>query len=151
MMDRNRRSIESFVVSFVVVCLLLGARVSATAAGKLPSSVCSVCAALLGVARPVASLSCSLLRSRVSGSSIIMSRQKYTPALVEQIRNNTFPHTTLDLYVRSDLQLSLSLSLSLLWLISCWFDGQEALLLCHELDKIEMLTILPLILLQSID
>ena len=60
-------------------------------------------------------------------------------ALVEQIRNNTFPDTELNLSVRSYLHLSLSLSLSLLWLISCWFDGQEALLLCHELDKIEIL------------
>ena len=71
-------------------------------------------------------------------------RDKYSTTLVEQIRNNTFPRTTLDLRVRSYLHLSL------LWLISCWFDGQEALLLCHELDKIEILMILPLILLHSI-
>jgi len=40
---------------------------------------------------------------------IIMSKQQYSPELVEQIRNNTFPHTELDLRVRSYLHLSLSL------------------------------------------
>jgi len=34
---------------------------------------------------------------------VVAGRDKYTPELVEQIRSNTFPHTELDLRVRSYL------------------------------------------------